>query len=262
MKNNKFLIVAATLLLGIGTVRGDATMPAGMYYFDFSEFTDYVYEVEVFNDANTSYILFDSGESCNENVTPTSGNPKLYRNDDGGLISLALQITTGFTHNANFIQVRHGANNTTTSWTPWATYSTPTNIGTESDKVFVYTVHPDGSYTWGTSNSALPVCAGVDPLLSFTAGEHGSLTTYTAGGSAISNPQRIPEGTTVHLVATPADGYAFYGWRTGSGTIISTASNYVFSMPATNLSLTAVFYLETTDPAIDGCAGCFKRTIE
>ncbi|MDO8896485.1 MAG: choice-of-anchor J domain-containing protein, partial [Bacteroidales bacterium] len=50
-------------------------------------------------------------------------------------------------------------------------------------------------------------------------------------------------GNTVTATAVPATGYAFANWTDAGGTVVSSASVYAFSMPASDLTLTANFTL-------------------
>ena len=238
-------------------------LPAGTYYFDFSEIVGTVMEFQVFNNATSqgkqvdqygtvdestnfqaSDIVFNSSEPLNTGVTQYSWD----NYQKSGLTSLVLTLTHGiYIPQQNCMQYRTNDN----IWHGWYQYPTTsvTDLGTHQYYCKLTSTGP----VWQTSGS-LP---STTPRLYFAAGDHGSVGTHTAGGVDVSSSTAVAEGTTVRLVATPEVGYAFYGWREANGSIISTASDYEFPMPSTNVSLTAVFHTESTDPVVDGCDGCF-----
>ena len=240
--------------------------PDGTYIFDFHGLN--CTEVNLIEpSAVYDKVYFDPTHPLNEGTVRSSETHNHYYRSDGSSFIEYLVLTfnckcdlhqTHAPYSDQFVAVR--INSTwypSGEWTKFGTHTLSPVTGTTD--TYLCVVGSGGTFSWSTDASLLPSST---PRLYFGAGANGLVTTHTAGGSNISSGAGVTEGTTVNLVATPADGYAFYGWRKGDGTIISTASNYVFPMPNTNLSLTAVFYLETTDPAINDCAGCFKRTIE
>lgn len=259
MKTNiKTLLFAAALMLS-SSMWGDVTMPDGTYYFDLSALTgsNQAWEIEVFNNINSiSYISFNSLASCNSGVSQGS-NAKIYQNTSTGFNQLVLTISTSFSKGGNFLHVRVGPSNGSTDWKGWWDYTAPTAIG--GKKVYVCKVTTTG-YKWGTTEGDIPSCSGAvasDPILTFAPGTNGTITTATAGGKAVSSGAEVSAGTIVNLVATPDTGYAFYGWSDGAE-IVSSSANYAFTMPSSNVTLTALFYVESTDPSISGCSGCFK----
>lgn len=255
-KNLKTWLFIAALVMSNGAW-ADVTMPAGTYYFDLSALTgdNQAWEIEVFNNSE-SYISFNSLASCNSGVSQGS-NAKIYQNTSTGFNQLVLTISTSFSKGGNFLQVRVGPSNGSTSWKGWFEYSAPTAIGGEA--VYVCKVTTTG-YTWGTTAGDIPSCSGAaasDPILTFAPSTNGTITTATAGGEAVSSGAEVSAGTIVNLVATPDTGYAFYGWSDGAE-IVSSSANYAFTMPSSNVTLTALFYVESTDPSIIGCDGCFR----
>lgn len=260
MKTNiKTLLFAAALMLS-GNAWADVDMPDGTYYFDFSDLgTDKVFEVQVFNNIdNVNYITFSSGDACNSSVSQRSNDHHIYENTSSGFIYLKLGITTAFSKGGGFIRFRYGTANGSTTESNWMNYKSPTDIG---EKVYVCKVTTT-DYTWGTTTGDIPSCSGAvasDPILTFTAGANGRITTATAGGVEVSSGDEdgVAAGTIVNLVATPNTGYAFYGWSDGAE-IVSSSANYAFTMPSSNVTLTALFYVESTDPSIIGCDGCFR----
>lgn len=260
MKTNiKTLLFAAALMLS-SSMWGDVTMPDGTYYFDLSALTgsNQAWEIQVFNNINSdSYISFNSGAGCNSGVSQGS-NAKIYQNTSTGFNQLVLTISTSFSKGGGFLQVRVGPSNGSTTWKGWWDYTAPTAIGGE--KVYVCKVTTTG-YTWGTTAGDIPSCSGAvasDPILTFTAGANGAITTATKGEDPVTSGAEVAAGTSVRLVATPNTGYAFYGWQNASGDIVSSDADYTFSMPSAGISLTAIFYVESTDPSIIGCDGCFR----
>ena len=259
MKTNiKTLLFAAALMLS-SSMWGDVTMPDGTYYFDLSALTgsNQAWEIEVFNNINSeSYISFNSLASCNSGVSQGS-NAKIYQNTSTGFNQLVLTISTSFSKGGGFLHVRVGPSNGSTDWKGWWDYTAPTAIG--GKKVYVCKVTTTG-YTWGTTEGDIPSCSGAvasDPILTFAPGTNGTISTATAGGEAVSSGAEVSSGTIVNLVATPNTGYAFYGWSDGAE-IVSSSANYAFTMPSSNVTLTALFYVESTDPSIIGCDGCFR----
>ena len=262
MKKNSKIVLFITALLMSNNAWADVTMPKGTYYFDLSALTgdNQAWEIQVFNNINSdSYIGFSSLASCNSGVSQGS-NAKIYQNTSTGFNQLVLTISTAFSKGGGFLQVRVGSSNGSTTWKGWWDYTAPTAIGGE--EVYVCKVTTTG-YTWGTTSSDIPECSGAapsDPVLSFSAGANGSITTHTAGGVSVSTGATVAAGTAINLVATPSSGYAFYGWVNASGEVVSESENYVFTMPSSSITLTATFYADNTDPAINGCPSCFRIT--
>lgn len=69
---------------------------------------------------------------------------------------------------------------------------------------------------------------------------------YSAG--TVSGQGQYPYGTEVTLNATPNQGYSFINWTDEQGNFISNNSNYIYTMPAGSITLTANFELE--DPGL------------
>ena len=59
------------------------------------------------------------------------------------------------------------------------------------------------------------------------------------GGTASANPMSAVAGTTIYLTATPESGYRFAQWQVTGGN--ASISNNTFTMPATDVGITAVF---------------------
>jgi hypothetical protein len=66
------------------------------------------------------------------------------------------------------------------------------------------------------------------------------------GGTASANVNTATAGTEIILTATPVHGYRFKEWQVVSGGV--SISNNKFTMPATNVTVRAVFELESTEP--------------
>lgn len=263
LKKLYITLLAAAIFCCAQTAWADQiTMPAGTYYFDFIEIDGTVTQFQVFNNATSqgkqvnqdgtvnestnfqaSDVEFDSSEPLNTGITQDSWT--IYRKS--GMTYLVLTLKHGiYIPQQNCMQYQTDNN----SWHGWWQYPTSvTELGTRQYYCKLTSTGP----VWQTSG----VLPSTTPRVYFSAGDHGSVGTHTAGGANISTGAAVEEGTAVNLVATPETGYAFFGWRDANGSIVSTAANYVFSMPSTNISLTAVFHTESTDPVVDGCDGCF-----
>lgn len=255
----KISLAVAMILCSLSAWGANITMPKGVYYFDFSGFSDNdnIFEVQVFNNINSvEYITFSNVLACNSGVTPDASDKHLYRNLTTGFSNLAIEITTAYSagDGDGFIQVRHGANNSNTSWAGWFDYTAPTEIGAGT---YVCKVTPSG-YTWGTSGADYPACVSglVTPTLTFSANANGSIITHTAGGSVVNSGVEVDSGTAVVLTAQADKGYEFAYW-TNNGEIYSRNANLSFSMPSTSMTLVANFTAAGTDPSISGCADCF-----
>lgn len=264
LKKLYITLLAAAIFCCAQTAWADQiTMPAGTYYFDFTEIVGTVTQFQLFNNATsegkqvnydgtrnesvnfqTSDVTFDSSEPLNTGVTQLTWDN--YQKNTG-LTYLVLTLEHGiYIPQQNCMQYQTD----NSSWHGWWQYpASVTDLGTHQYYCKLTSTGP----VWQTSG-ALP---STTPRVYFFAGDHGSVGTHTAGGDNIITGAAVEEGTAVNLVATPETGYAFFGWRDANGSIVSTAANYVFSMPSTNVSLTAVFYTESTDPVIEDCDGCF-----
>jgi len=64
--------------------------------------------------------------------------------------------------------------------------------------------------------------------------------TVTASVGSNNNVTSAIEGTNIRLSATANEGYSFAGWKV-DGNIVSTETNYVFTMPAADAAVTATF---------------------
>jgi len=64
-------------------------------------------------------------------------------------------------------------------------------------------------------------------------------------GGTVTGEGTFEEGTAVALMATPADEHIFVRWEDASGTELSTDASYSYTMPAADVTLTAVFQPET-----------------
>lgn len=259
LKKLYITLLALTAFLYTQNLWADTRFPNGTYIFDFHNFN--CTEVNLFQpDAVTDNVSFDSSHPLNAG-TVNNTRSHYYRSDGASYIQY-LVITfncrcnenyTNASGNDQFIQVMINS-----TWTPsgrWTEFGTHTLSPVEgTTDTYLCVVNSDGTFAWSTDATLIP---STTPRVYFSAGDHGSVGTHTAGGANISTGAAVEEGTAVNLVATPETGYAFFGWRDANGSIVSTAANYVFSMPSTNISLTAVFHTESTDPVVDGCDGCF-----
>ena len=245
MKKNIRMILAATLLLMCGKVLAtNVTLPAGTYYFDFTNVD--IKEVEVFNNASSSAVSFDGSNPLNDGITQASY--KQYQKS--GMTYLVLTLTSSVTIDSSNDFMHY--QNTSNQWSSWWKWSS-TNLTDLGTNEYLCVVTSDG-FAWQTTGT-IP---STTPRLTIAAGANGSLGACTAGGSAISGTTEIEPGTSVHLIANADGDYSFYGWVRADGSVASTLADYVFSMPSSSLSLTATFYSDNTDPSISGCDGCFR----
>ena len=248
----RLILITAAALLNGHILATDVTLPAGTYYFDFSEITGNVTQVEVFNNApnGASVVEFNSSEPLNAGISQNGSFKNYIKSGDIEYLVLTLNTSVTIDNSNDFLHYQTGGS----SWSSWWKWSSAnlTDLSSGGNK-YLCKVTSSG-FAWQTSGS-IP---STTPILSFTAGANGSISTHTAGGVNINSGTAVEEGTSVRLVATPETNYAFYGWRDANGSIVSSMSNYVFSMPSTSISLTAVFVLESTDPSVEACNGCFR----
>ncbi|MBQ0143427.1 MAG: hypothetical protein KBT06_11660, partial [Prevotellaceae bacterium] len=153
-----FILLALTLGWS-ANAWADVTMPAGTYYFDFSQCTGdkKAWQINVFNGYNDGDLSYSSDHACNVNVEKS--HMRSYYNDNG-LSTLVISTNSQQTKGGGFIQCRIGATKDGASWIPqnWSEYTAPTNVGTNDAKIFVCQIHNDGTYSWATSSSAIPSC--------------------------------------------------------------------------------------------------------
>ncbi len=95
------------------------------------------------------------------------------------------------------------------------------NTRIQSDKIDM------GAYESSYSAPALP-------LLTITPGENGNVTSTNMNGNYFM-------GQGVEITATPTGGYKVDGWKDQTGTVVSTAKDFTFVMPAAAITLTATF---------------------
>ena len=79
--------------------------------------------------------------------------------------------------------------------------------------------------------------------------QHGGSTNY-------SSAQRYAEGTSVYLRAYGNTGYRFVNWLQGDS-VVSTSSSFNYTMPAKNVTLTAVFKYNPDSPADPDSLGIY-----
>lgn len=240
----RLILITAAALLNGHILATDVTLPAGTYYFDFSDAGETVNQVQIL--IPTSKMSLDGSNPLNTGITQSGDNFS-----KSGITCLVITISEDVSNGTdqNFMQYYNGSN-----WRGWWHWSSDDLTDLSSgDNKYLCKVTSSG-FAWQTSGS-IP---STTPILSFAAGANGSISTHTAGGVNISSGAEVAEGTSVRLVAVPETNYAFYGWRDANGSIVSSMSNYIFTMPSTSISLTAVFVLESTDPSVESCNGCFR----
>lgn len=59
---------------------------------------------------------------------------------------------------------------------------------------------------------------------------------------------RVAEGSTFYLYASPRNGFRFVAWVLSSGDTLSLLQEYLFTMPDSDLSITALFVYDPTNP--------------
>lgn len=266
MKKNlkTWLVVAIALLTSNGAWADSHTMPAGTYYFDFRACTgeNAANLVEIFNGLESkATISLVSTATCarNTGVAQNVGTKKQFSHS--GTFSVFCVTLSGTddqrtTNQSGFIQYSW---NNGSNWKNWANYTDPSPVSGETNVFWCVVNYSEGNctYSWNTSSLPSGICDDIITL-NFSSGSNGSITLATAGLDTISSGATVAAGTSVNLVATPNTGYAFYCWSNASGDPVSTNANYVFSMPSSSITLTASFYADNTDPAINGCPGCFR----
>ena len=72
-----------------------------------------------------------------------------------------------------------------------------------------------------------------------------SLSALPSDGGTVDGDGQYPEGADVVIVATPAQGYHFVHWTDADSQVVSEQPVYGFTMPASELSLTAHFAINT-----------------
>ena len=271
-KSIKIWLIAAMAAVS-GSVWGDVTIPAGRYYFDCTteirKDNTYLWEINVFYNANSSgtHMTFTESTGCNESGVKKD-NAYRIKDDDNSkpLTYFYVDVTSYTVGNGAFIQ---SLINTTHSggWGGWQNYESAGALPGESNKIgktdddrdiYLCIMHSNGSYEWSTDNADLPVCAGSDPVLKFRAADaHGTITTHTVNGVSTPSNSAVTSGSSVILVATPAEGYKFRDWTDASSNVVSTNATYAFTITS-SVNLTANFEVDNTDPAISGCSGCFR----
>lgn len=245
-KNIKTLLFAVVaLLLSNGAWGTDATLPAGTYYFDFTGTGETVSQVQIL--ISSSNMSLAGSNPLNTGITQS--NDCFFSKSNMTYLVITINNNVSNGTDQNFMQYYNGS-----KWYGWFKWS-DANL-TEISSGNYYCKVTSSGFTW-QQEGPLPSAT---PVLTFTAGPNGVISTHTAGGSNISSGDEVAEGSSVNLVAVPSFGYSFYGWVRPDGSVASTLANYVFSMPSSSLTLTATFYSDSTDPSISGCDGCFRVT--
>lgn len=246
MKTNiKTIFFAALMLLSSNAWADIVTLPAGKYYFDFSDAGETVSQVQIL--ISTSKMSLDDSNPLNTGITQSGDNFS-----KSGITCLVITISEEVSNGTdqNFMQYYYGS-----GWRGWWKWSRSNLTDLTGNNEYYCKVTSSG-FAWQTSGP-LPSAT---PRMYYTAGPNGTIDTHTKGGDNFSSGAEVTEGTSVNLVAVPSSGYSFYGWVRSDGSVASTLANYVFSMPSSSLSLTATFYSDNTDPGISGCEGCFRVT--
>lgn len=277
-KNIKFILVAIMAMM-VGnnmSAAEDVIMKAGIYIFDFKGCNPKAWGVNLFNDASnakysnnsnyapdTEIVLYSSAGSCNDNVNRS--NYREYSSKDGANAQefIIIEVKADgykYTTDWKFIQCETGTSGSKSWNTGWKEYTAPTKHSTGGGKDYYYCeVTWNGStfgYDWRTSaEKSLPACLSSLPVLSYTAGPHGSVLESTG---TISSGEGVTANTSVTLTATPESAsYVFAYWTDANSDIVSHSAIYTFKMPASNYSLTAHFTAAGSDPTISGCGDCF-----
>ncbi len=73
-----------------------------------------------------------------------------------------------------------------------------------------------------------------------------TLVSEPAGGGTVQGAGTILEATEVTIIAAPTTGYNFSHWADTNGATVSTLAQFVFTMPASDHTLTAVFVPQPT----------------
>ena len=265
-KSIKIWLIAAMAAVS-GSVWGDGTtFPIGTYIFDLK--TNFalnpVTEFNVFEPSAMRDKVddMDGTHACNSGITMNDSRRHYYRTDGSSSFEyLVLTTNTSYdaSFNDSFLSVCYGGSWHGTDGGNWTHFGTHTLSPVEgTTDVYLCIVHADGSFEWSTDDADLPVCAGNDPVLRFQAADaHGSITTHTVNGVSTPSNSAVTSGSSVILVATPAEGYKFRDWTDASSNVVSTNATYAFTITS-SVNLTANFEVDNTDPAISGCSGCFR----
>ncbi len=86
-------------------------------------------------------------------------------------------------------------------------------------------------------------------LVTEVTSQHGGTTNH-------SSAQRYAEGTSIYLRAYTNTGYRFVNWLQGDS-VVSTSSSFYYTMPAKNVTLTAVFKYNPDSPADPDSLGIY-----
>jgi hypothetical protein len=263
-KNLKTVLFIAVLLLSNGAWADLVTVPAGRYYFDCHNVR--ITNIKVFGNNGRSYMTFNSSGHCQNSELGRNDQAEIYPLTGGESITYFYVDMTSCTIDGGFYQVCVNG-----VWGSWVNYDASGALPTSSHKlgvqdskdVYLGIVDKDGHINWSSNVADLPVCSGLsNPNLTLSYGPNGTITTAKADEEYISLEQAVAVGASVHVVATPDTGYAFYGWVDGNSELMSTDADYTFLMPSSSYSLTALFYADNIDPSISGCSGCYRVSPE
>ena len=114
----------------------------------------------------------------------------------------------------------------------------------EENLFFTKSAYYTADETWIYPQTSLTLCAVWDELSPVT--QHSISVSGTGHGAVSSSYAAAPEGTEVLITAFPAAGYTFKNWVV-SGVSVSSANPAQFTMPDSDVSVSAVF--ETDGPA-------------
>jgi uncharacterized protein (TIGR02145 family) len=106
-----------------------------------------------------------------------------------------------------------------------------------------HVVSTEASWTFEMPNHDLNLTAVFEAAISNTV----SVATAAAIEGSVSGGGEYMMGEDVTVTATPESGFTFLHWEDDAGTQVSTEAQYTFSMPAEDLTLTAIFGVVDAD---------------
>ncbi len=218
-----YAVAASTLPVGAGTITGTGTYTFGQ-------------SVTLETTPNAGYTFVNWTVAGTEVATTTTYTFNMPSNDVTAVANytandynVAVTIDPIATGTVSGTGVYHVGDEVTITATPEAGYT----FVNWTNTVGVVSTANTLTFTMGAAN--------VDLTANFAAIDYNvTLTANPVAGGNVTGTGTFNVGNNVTVSATPNAGYIFENWSDANG-VVSTSATYIFTMPASNVALTANF---------------------